>query len=233
MICESITRQNRRVRRMPLLPAIFTLLTLSASAYANIVVDGGFEAADPAAPADSTIYFTAGSSFDGGSWTVTQGTVGVDTQIFYVFDGNKSIFLDGDSAGPDSLTQTLTTVPGQTYNVSFWADADVTNTFSVTFGGAPVTGAPTSIAVNGFPSPNWLGNSGLFTLYSGTAVATSASTDLVFSATGFPVPNSNGVTVEIDDVSVSSAAPEPSGIAFLLASGLVGAAAFSGIRKRA
>jgi hypothetical protein len=44
-------------------------------------------------------------SIDGGSWIVTQGTVGVDTENFYVYDGNnyKSVFLDGDAAGPGLL----------------------------------------------------------------------------------------------------------------------------------
>jgi hypothetical protein len=148
-----------------------------------MVQDGGFEAADPGGAAGGTNYFTSGSSIDGGLWNVTQGTVGVDTQNFFVFDGNKSIFLSpggtsGGAGGPNSLTQTLATTPGQVYTISFWANADVDNTFSVTFGGVAVTGAPSTIAVNGFPSSTWLGNSGEFTFYSGTATAVSASTDL-------------------------------------------------------
>src|SRR5579863_3216818 len=117
MICVSSNGSRSRLRPMSLLPAVFAVLSLSVSAYANIVADPGFELADPGAPANGTTFFTAGSSFDGGIWNVTQGTVGVDTQIFYVFDGNKSIFLNGDRGGPDSLTQTLTTTPGQTYDV--------------------------------------------------------------------------------------------------------------------
>ena len=172
----------------------------------SAVVDGGFENADPTAPPDTTDYFTAGMSIDSGAWIVSQGTVGVDTQDSYVYDGNKSVFLDGSAAtvfspGPDSLTQTLTTVPGDIYTLDFFAAADTPNNFMVTFGGAVVTGAPTSIAPNGIPAG--------FAAYSGTAMATSISSDLVFTSTDLSLG-----TVEIDDVSVTdsslfAASPEP------------------------
>jgi hypothetical protein len=189
------------------------LTTLSATAHADsIVADGNFEAAAPGEPADSTAFYNLGSSIDGGSWFVTQGTVGVDTQDYYVFDGNKSVFLNGDVIGPDSLTQTLNTTIGQTYTIGFWANSEVPNAFSVTFGGVPVTGAPSSIADNGFPSPNWLGNSSEFTFFTGTALATSTTSALTFTATGFPGPLT-GTTVEIDDVTVT---PEPGSIVLML-----------------
>jgi hypothetical protein len=201
-------------------------LAFSSGAHAgNIVQDGGFELADPSGVPGGTDYFSSGSSIDGGFWNVTQGVVGVDTQNFFVFDGNKSIFLSpgstsGGAGGPDSLTQTLVTTPGQVYTISFWANADVENTFSATFGGVAVSGAPSIINLNGFPSNVWLGNSGEFTFYSGTAMATGASTDLTLTATG--IPGGTGVTVEIDDVSVtSSIIPEPSS-AVLAAIGAIG-----------
>jgi hypothetical protein len=85
--------------------------------------------------------------------------------------------------GPDSLSQTLSTVIGQTYTISFWADADTSNTFSAMLDGAAVTGAPPDIAQNGFPSLTYLGNTGEFTFYSGTVTATSTSGALVLTAT--------------------------------------------------
>ncbi len=125
----------------------------------NIVVDGGFEAADPTGMPGATDYFMAGQSIDGGNWIVgPDSEVGVDTQNKYVFAGNKSVFLNGSGVGPDSLYQTLTTVVGQIYTISFYANADTPNSFSVTFGGTPVTGEPTSITQNGFPSSTWLGS---------------------------------------------------------------------------
>ncbi len=197
------------------LAAVALICGTSRSTYGGIVTDGGFESADPGGTAGNTDYFTTGQSIDGGSWLVTQGTVGVDTQNLYVYQGNKSVYLSGsgndNSMATDSLTQTLNTVIGDTYTIGFWANADTPNTFSVTFGGAAVNGAPASIAQNGFPSNNWLGNSSLFTYYSGTATATATRTDLVFSA-AYQGNSDTGVTVEIDNVDVTgltSATPEP------------------------
>jgi hypothetical protein len=189
---------------------LFVLGLTNGARAANLVQDPGFESADSAAlPGDSNV-FSAGQSLDGGIWRVTQGSVGVDTSTFFVFDGSKSVFLDGDNAGPDSLTQTLVTTPGQIYTISFWADADVPNAFSISFGGIPVTGIPSTIAQNGFPGSDPLSNSSLFVLYTGTATAASSNTDLTFTTTASPTISS-GVTVELDDVSVvAGAVPEPS-----------------------
>jgi hypothetical protein len=201
---------------------------LMAHVYGNIVLDGDFEAAAPTALSDTTTDFTLGNSIDGGHWTVGQGIVGVDMQNVFVYAGNKSIFLNGSGSGPDSLRQTLTTAAGLTYAVSFWANADVANTLSVTLGGAAMAGAPTSIAVHGFPNSGYLANSGLFTFYSGTSTATSPYAALVFTATGFST--GTGVTVEIDNVSVT-VIPEPSMFA-LTAIGAIGGIACAWRRRR-
>src|SRR4051794_1153475 len=88
----------------------------------DIVQDGGFESADPGAlPGDSNT-FNSGLSIDGGFWTVTQGTVGVDTETSFIFAGSKSLLLDGDNSGPDTVSQTLATTPGQLYAIRFWAN---------------------------------------------------------------------------------------------------------------
>jgi hypothetical protein len=200
---------------------------LAPAARANIVADPGFEQADTAGVAGDTDYFLPASSIDGGSWNVTAGLVGVDTQDAYVFDGNKSVFLNGSGGVTGQITQTLATVIGATYSVSFWADADTTNTFSVTLGGLAVAGAPASIAQNGFPSDAWLGNSSEFALYTGTVTATAASSDLVFTATD--LTGGPGVTVEIDDVSVS-AVPEPTSLP-VMATGMLAMLVAAGWRR--
>ncbi len=226
----------RRLTRFTLVrPALLGLavlgLALATGAHAgNIVVDPGFEQADPGAvapPGGTSDYFNSGTSIDGGFWNVTQGSVSVDTDSFYDFAGQKSVGLDG-ATGPNSLTQTLSTVTGQLYAISFWANADGSNTFSVTFGGNPVTGAPTSIAENGFPSSTYLGNSSKFTFYSGTVLATSDSTNLTFTAS---LP-AGTTTVEIDNVSVvaATAVPEPSGLV-LATIGSLGGLAFAWRRR--
>jgi hypothetical protein len=141
----------------------------------------------------------------------------------------KSILLDGDTSGPDSLTQALATTPGQTYAISFWANSDVANSVAVTFGGSPVSGIPTSVVQNGFPGSDPLSNGSLFVLITGTATAVSSTTDLTITGTAFPIINS-GVTIEIDDVSVASV-PEPS--SFVLAAiGAIGIDGFARGRSR-
>src|ERR1035441_7755331 len=204
---------STRLKRL----SLAAMLTLSASAHASsLVADGGFEAAGGGS------VFSAVSSIDAGSWNVIQGAVYVDNQDPWVYDGNNSVNLTGANLYvPNTLSQTLSTVVGQTYNVSFWGDADIANTFSLTDNGSAVTGMPTSIAHNGFPNPT---NSSLFVDYTGKFTATSTSTTLSFTDTGDPAIGSSNISVMIDDVNVSAAAaatPEPASIGLTL-TGLCG-----------
>ncbi len=191
------------------------LAAYPAHAAGNLVQDGGFELSDPSAPANTRDNFAAVTSFDGGFWTVGQGVVGIDTTNKFVLTGKKSLFLT-DGSGLNAVTQTLSTVVGQVYTISFDANADSANGVSVLFGGIPVAGAPTTIAQNGFP--------GAFTTYTATATANSASTVLTLEGFSHFAPTTANQTVEIDNVSVA-AVPEASTIAslgLLLASGLGG-----------
>ncbi len=95
--------------------SILGLVLAGESRAGNIVQDSGFELADPGVvvpPGGTSDYFNSGTSIDGGFWNVTQGSVSVDTDSFYDFAGQKSVGLDGAS-GPNSLTQTLSTIAGQ------------------------------------------------------------------------------------------------------------------------
>ncbi len=80
----------------------------------------------------------------------------VDTENQFVFDGNKSVYLNAafdPTTGNNltsSLTQTLSTAVGQVYTISFWANADVSNSFSVTFGGNSVQGRLRALPRTGF-----------------------------------------------------------------------------------
>ncbi|MGA9069366.1 MAG: PEP-CTERM sorting domain-containing protein [Terracidiphilus sp.] len=210
------------LRFSPKLPLLWATLAavfcFSATAHAgNIVLDSGFESAG-----GGNVYY-AGQSIDGGPWTVTQGAVYIDNLDPWVYDGTNSVNLTlANLYAPNSLDQILSTVVGESYDVTFWADADTSNTFSLTANGVAVNGAPTSIVENGFPDQNDpLGNSALFVEYSGVFTATSTSTDLSFTATGNPEIGAQDASVMIDDASVTT--PEP-GSFLLLLTGILGLA---------
>ena len=205
------------------LAAVVAMFSLSISAHAtSIVADGGFEAAG-----GGNIYY-AGQSIDGGSWTVLTGDIYIDTQDPYVYAGNNSVNLTlANPYVPNTLSQTLTTVVGQTYDVSFWANADYPNSFSLTEDGLTVAGTPSSIVDNGFPSSTT--NSSLFVDYTGVFTATTTSTILDLTATADPAIGSQDGSVMIDDVSVA-AVPEPGSVVLML-TGILGAGLAVG-RKR-
>lgn len=109
--------------------------------------------------------------------------------------------------GAGSLAQTIVTVPGQSYDFSFWLEGSggrtPSNSFSVTFGSSLV------LALSNTTLPT-------YTLEDFTVTATQANEKIIFG--GF---NSTG-TWSLDDVSVTQvAAPEPASLTLLIG-GLVG-----------
>ncbi|MGA3082007.1 MAG: PEP-CTERM sorting domain-containing protein [Terracidiphilus sp.] len=228
----SVPKNLRLARSLPLVvAAMAAVLSLGATAHAgNIVSDPGFESAG----GGNTYY--AAQSIDGGSWIVGGGasTVYIDNLDPYVYDGNNSANLTAFTAyASSSLYQNLTTVVGQLYSVNFWANSDSPNTLSLTENGLAISGLPGSVADNGFPDQvDPLGNSSLFVEYSGLFVATSTTTDLMFTAYANPTLaelEAGDGSVVIDDVNVSPT-PEPGSIVLML-TGIVGLGLLIG-RKR-
>jgi hypothetical protein len=203
------------------LGALAALFCLNTYAHATNVVDGGFEAAGTAAT-----YFTGQYIDPTNSWYVNTGAVYIDSNDPWVYAGNNSLNLTYDNLyAPNTVSQTISTTPGQSYLLSFWADADASNTFSVKENGLTIGGMPTSIVDNGFPNNT---NSNLFVDYSAWFIANSTTTTLAFTSTADPAFNSGDGSVMIDNVNVQ--APEPSSIV-LMFSGILGLAFFAGSKR--
>lgn len=191
----------------------------------NVVKDGGFELASPGSTFGSDPS-ADGAAFDA-FWTV-QNNVGIDTSNKFMFADSKSLLLTEDNSQlVDGITQTLVT-PDHFYVLSFYANADGPNTFSVLFGGLVVPGSPTSVPQGGFPLGGAGANAAQFTFYSFLVTATAASTDLTFQG-------SSDNTVELDNISLAPVpeAPTPLSFSLFLCLGLGGLMLAAQKRKKA
>jgi hypothetical protein len=103
-------------------------------------------------------------------------------------------FLDWSNT-LDTTTQTLTTVIGQDYAISYWVAGSEANFLEVTFGG--------STLFDGTAPTNGVASSSDYAQYVFDATATSTSTVLAFSG-----QRTVGGEILLDDVSVT-ATPEP------------------------
>jgi hypothetical protein len=220
----------------------------------NIVQDGDFEQADPGAAQGSYTFFDNyvpgdQTHFDN-YWVVPTGSDAIDTGDRYVYDGDKSLWLNPDDPTPtaplNSTTQTLNTTASQSYTLSFYANNNQDPTedpLTVTFGGVLVTGSPFLVPANGYPGDtdfngDPLPTAGVFTHYTFNVTATGSSSDLTFAAPGASDGLlGNGVsTLELDDISVTPnnvpAVPEPSSVAAFAFTGLLAAGLMLRAKKR-
>ena len=155
----------------------------SMAAHANIVTNGGFETGD----------------FAGWTASITVND-GVDTLAPQA--GAYAAYF-GNPGGISTISQTLATVAGTTYDIQFWlmAEADVNgsatpNSFSFDWDGAP--GAPAMVDAGPFG----------YTQFDYQLVASSASTTISFSFSNSPA------FWDFDSVDVN-AVPEPTSLALV------------------
>jgi hypothetical protein len=196
------------------------VLAASAAHAQNIVVDPGFESATPGLhEASNPAPFPA--ALGDGAWTTTLGGVSVVNATVLAHSGSNSLDISPGNIG--GISQTLVTVPGHAYDLSFFAEANfVTNAFSASFGGnvvfaqaLPRTGLGTARYLQ-YTVPN--------------LVAPSSSTVLTFNANS----GNENADIFLDDVSVvarAAAVPEPGSLALL--AGLVVPATLLLRRRRA
>ena len=195
-----------RVIQRLLLAAGMMVLPLS-SAQANVIVNGGFEA-----PNIATGTFSVFAAIPG--WTLFAGhSIEIQDHIAgSPFEGAQ--FVELDSFANSAMQQLAPTTPLQPYTFSFAYSPRPgvgagSNGIDVFFNGSLVTAlAPSGI---GLPNTAW-------TVYSFTVVPTSATSSVVFAATGV----SDSLGGYIDDVRLV-AAPEPMTLS-LLAIGVAGVA---------
>src|SRR5260370_1024575 len=189
------------------------LVNMQSTARANLITDPGFE----------TAVNTTFTGAIGDGWNALQGTIAIlnNSQSFGAAHSGVQ-FADLDYAGAvNQLSQTLATVAGQAYTISFWLSDDVGgNPFSVSFG-------VTSLFSGNTPA---LG-SGNYEFLTFDTVASGSSTDLTF--TSQYTFKGGGVGAAISDVSLTpTGVPAPATWTMVLAAaGLLALASVRRVRR--
>ena len=184
---------------------------LPCTAATNLVADPSFESPPFA-------QYNPGPIGDG--WSVVQGRISIMSNYqLYTSAHSGEQFADLDSSNSvNELGQTLATVAGRQYDVSFWLSDDV--------GGDPLTvELGSTVLFNGSTPHSGLG---VYDLFDYHVVATGNSSLLSFTSQYAHAGGSIGAV--IDDVSVAPL-PEPATLA-LLGAAAVGLLGYGWSRRR-
>jgi Protein of unknown function (DUF642)/PEP-CTERM motif len=192
------------------LPLAFVAILAATSSHANLLVNGSFEAGTFAPQGNQTMTLNPGSTSLSG-WQIFNDSIAWiglgDPWGLDAFAGDRFLDLSDYAAGAPfgGVSQTIATVPGQQYTLSFYLG-------SSTFWGRPSALIVTAGSSAGtFASPA-TGTNNDWHLHTLDFAATSASTTISF------VGNAGVNYIGLDNATVT-AVPEP-GQAALLALGL-------------
>jgi choice-of-anchor C domain-containing protein len=183
----------------------------------NIVVNGDFEqnAAYPGVMSTAG----AGDSTSIHGWTVSSGDVDIcrDDQFSTHFGSNGAYFIDLDGNQPGGIQQTLSTVPGTDYLLTFDLTGNAGNAPTIKTLTVSAGSSSQDFSYSVSPYTGWASRSWSFT-------ASSTSTILGFASTC-----DGAFGPEIDNVSVI-VVPEPAALV-LLAAGVLCLLAYSRQRR--
>ncbi len=210
------------------------ILAGAVSGQANLITNGSFE--NPVVPVGSFENFIAGSTgitgwtVDGPEVSIVNGAYTSECCAFPAEDGNQWLDLTGDESNSlEGVQQTVATVAGTQYNLSFWVGNTYdpggiygkTSTVDVLLGG--VDGSLLGAFTNHSTTKGTL----MWEQFSTSFTATGSSTTLVFLNADPASDNSNGLD-NISLVAGTAVVPEPSVLPFVGA-GLFG---FALVRRR-
>jgi hypothetical protein len=161
-------------------------LAIPSAASANLILNGGFENPSPTSPYQ---YRTGTQITDWNISSTHNGVVQFDSSYQPVGVPNYSVQLESGGSSPDSISQTVSTVPGATYFVSFMLAAWNGNVSSM------------NVTIDSF-AHNYISSSQTYTSHSFSFVADDASATLTFV-------NAGTYAVSYPQIDNVSMVPEP------------------------